>query len=468
MCAFNKPESIITYWDEPTISLDYETHEFHDTLKKNWNENIIPNWILSSATLPSMDEIHGVVQTFKGKFSKCNVFNIVSHDCKKTIPILDKDNMICLPHLLYAEKKALQDCIAHCKDYKTLMRHFDIQEIVRFLDYVNGNGLITKDRYQIDNYFDTIDDITAINIKQYYLDVLKHISKVWTTHYTAYKKSTMKRLESSIKITMEDAHTLTDGPSIYIADDVELIAKYCLKLSNIPLEEMNTIMTNIAYNDKIVQKINDVEKSLKEFTDKLTDVEKEKDEVDTVSKSTGGVINEFNNKIAGLKKLLKPVRLPNKYVPNTLEHLGRFNKKHVTNAYTCDIHDSTMEKIMLTEVPVIWKMLLMLGIGIFKEFEDITYLEIMKELANTQKLFMIIATSDYIYGTNYQFCHEYIGKDIIQKMTQEKAIQAFGRVGRQSLQQEYSIRLRDNMLIDKIFKHDSHKMEVLKMNELFS
>jgi hypothetical protein len=267
---------------------------------------------------------------------------------------------------------------------------------------------------------------------------------------------------------MEDAHTLTDGPSIYIADDVELIAKYCLKLSNIPLEEMNTIMTNIAYNDKIVQKINDVEKSLKEFTDKLTDVEKEKDEVDTVSKSTGGVINEFNNKIAGLKKLLKPVRLPNKYVPNTLEHLGRFNKKHVTNAYTCDIHDSTMEKIMLTEVPVIWKMLLMLGIGIFKEFEDITYLEIMKELANTQKLFMIIATSDYIYGTNYQFCHEYIGKDIIQKMTQEKAIQAFGRVGRQSLQQEYSIRLRDNMLIDKIFKHDSHKMEVLKMNELFS
>ena len=98
-----------------------------------------------------------------------------------------------------------------------------------------------------------------------------------------------------------------------------------------------------------------------------------------------------------------------------------------------------MEKIMLTDVPVIWKMLLMLGIGIFKEFDDVTYLEIMKELANNQKLFMIIATSDYIYGTNYQFCHEYIGKDIIQKMTQEKAIQAFGRVGRQSAHRRRSL-----------------------------
>ena len=110
----------------------------------------------------------------------------------------------------------------------------------------------------------------------------------------------------------------------------------------------------------------------------------------------------------------------------------------------------------------------MLGIGIFKEFDDIEYLEIMKKLANDQKLFMIIASSDYIYGTNYQFCHEYIGKDIIGTMTQEKAIQAFGRVGRQSTQQNYSIRLRDNALIDKIFKEDKNKMEVNTMNRLFA
>ena len=51
----------------------------------------------------------------------------------------------------------------------------------------------------------------------------------------------------------------------------------------------------------------------------------------------------------------------------------------------------------------------------------------MKELATTQKLFMIIASTDYIFGTNYQFCHGYISKDL-EAMTQEKAIQAVGRV----------------------------------------
>ena len=54
MSAFNKPEDIITYWDEPTITMDYAEHDLHKVIKKNWKENIIPNVVLSSATLPKM------------------------------------------------------------------------------------------------------------------------------------------------------------------------------------------------------------------------------------------------------------------------------------------------------------------------------------------------------------------------------------------------------------------------------
>ena len=36
MLAFNEPENIIWYWDEPTITLDYAEHEFHNIIKKNW------------------------------------------------------------------------------------------------------------------------------------------------------------------------------------------------------------------------------------------------------------------------------------------------------------------------------------------------------------------------------------------------------------------------------------------------
>ena len=38
MLVFNEASDIIWYWDEPTITLDYETHPFHDILQRNWNK----------------------------------------------------------------------------------------------------------------------------------------------------------------------------------------------------------------------------------------------------------------------------------------------------------------------------------------------------------------------------------------------------------------------------------------------
>ena len=38
MLAFNEPENIIWYWDEPTITLDYAEHEFHSNYKKKLAE----------------------------------------------------------------------------------------------------------------------------------------------------------------------------------------------------------------------------------------------------------------------------------------------------------------------------------------------------------------------------------------------------------------------------------------------
>ena len=111
-----------------------------------------------------------------------------------------------------------------------------------------------------------------------------------------------------------------------------------------------------------------------------------------------------------------------------------------------------------------WKVLLMMGIGVFINHPSIAYTEIMKKLADEQKLFMIIASSDYIYGTNYQFCHAYLGKDL--NLTQEKIIQAMGRVGRNNIQQSYTLRFRDNDQILKLFTNDTEKPEVINMNKL--
>ena len=116
---------------------------------------------------------------------------------------------------------------------------------------------------------------------------------------------------------------------------------------------------------------------------------------------------------------------------------------------------------------MILKLLLMMGIGVFAAHDSDRYTEVMKQLAQEQKLYLIIASTDYIYGTNYQFCHGYIGKDL-GEMSQEKAIQAMGRVGRNKLQFQYSMRFRDNDIICKLFEYDDNKPEVRNMAALFN
>ena len=114
----------------------------------------------------------------------------------------------------------------------------------------------------------------------------------------------------------------------------------------------------------------------------------------------------------------------------------------------------------------IWKLLLLMGIGALKLDNDSAYNEIMKDMAQKQQLYLIIASSDYIYGTNYQFCHGYLSKDL-ENMTQEKTIQAFGRIGRSNAQQDYSIRLRSDTFLNKLFKREENSREVENMNRLF-
>ena len=158
-------------------------------------------------------------------------------------------------------------------------------------------------------------------------------------------------------------------------------------------------------------------KEIKEFTEKVegkNGVEK---------KSDIDVLKHFELLLEEQRNKIKLVNLKDEYIPNRFTHLQKYgNVDKVTNVFTSDVHDSVVEAIMSTNVDTIWKLLQLLGIGAFTKHTDTNYRQIMKKLANEQKLFFIIASTDYIYGTNYQFCHGYIGKDL-GDMSQEKMIQ---------------------------------------------
>lgn len=535
MLAFNKAKDIITYWDEPTITMDYADHELHSVIKRNWKENIIPNVVLSSATLPKVHELTQTIADFQYKFPDANIHNIVSHDCRKTIPLINNNGFVVMPHYLYSEYQKILEVAAHCDENLTLLRYFDLKETSEFICYVEKHGLC-KNIAKVGRNFASIGDINMKMIKQHYIKVLKNIApEHWSQIYNYFNIVKTRRIQyndqsntisktmsaaagysmrasesisrvksvevvsqqcehppgsSGVFITTKDAYTLTDGPTIFLANDLQKIAKFCIQQSNIPASVMKDIMDKIEYNNQINQRIADLEKQLELEEEKLaakmsgsnTDNSKEakglKNKKDNkgkakianslVGKSEDKGLVKMREDINTLKTMVKRATIDDLFVPNKLAHLKKWAEHMASgNAFTSNIDEEYMIEIMLLkDVDDTWKVLLLLGIGVFTQHKSSAYTEIMKKLADQQKLYLIIADSDYIYGTNYQFCHGYLSKDL--QLTQEKIIQALGRIGRNNIQQEYSARFRDDSQISILFTRAPDKPEVINMNQLFN
>jgi len=468
MLAFNKKENIIMYWDEPTITMDYKTHEIHDIIHKNWKCNEIPNVVLSSATLPNSEEIKETIIDFKERFEKAESYTITSFDCKKTIPIINKEGSVEMPHYICKNYDELSEMSDYFQNNKTILRYIDLFEIIKFITLVDENNLYHTSKLSIIQYYTSIDMISMTTIKEHYLEILQDITPDnWEILQEKLDKMRTIRYTSNIYIATKDSHTLTDGPTIFLADDIDKISNFCIKSANIPSRVEKDIMNIIEYNNNINSRLQNMQRTVEDATKK--DEEKEKKMSDG---RVAPAVRQLMNKITELQRTVKSVELCPMFVPNTNEHRERYashiNIKKSTRPFSCDITEDIVEKIMLiNDVDVKWKLLLLMGIGVFTAHKSVDYMEIMKELAYQKKLFLIIATSDFIYGTNYQFCHSYISKDL-GDMSQEKLIQAMGRVGRRNMQYDYTIRFRDNNLIRKLFFHESNKPEVMNMKRLFN
>ena len=135
-----------------------------------------------------MDEILPMTVNFKNKFKTNNVEEIISYECKKSIPILDSKGNVVMPHYMYEKYKDLKKCARHIENNKTILRHIDVDEMVKFICYVNKKKYV-NDNYSINNYFENISDITIINLKVYYLRLLMLIKNNYSEIYDYFQKT---------------------------------------------------------------------------------------------------------------------------------------------------------------------------------------------------------------------------------------------------------------------------------------
>lgn len=556
MMSFNEPSKIITYWDEPTISMDYETHPLHEIIHRNWVENQIPNIVLSCATLPKEYEIQDVLQDFRAYFEGANVYSITSYDCRKSIPIINKEGYNYLPHTQYESFAKLQSSAKYCEENKTMLRYFDLQEIVKMIgflhiyvpgesfgdsdsdsdedetpsktifrqqsiaaDYKPVAGDVIPKRYKMTQYFTDISEITMDSVKIYYLKLLQNMDGTnWIYIHEKMKSMCTKRFQvkdkhsirrafsmqlmeqtpkpiekihsesevqelqdkmwkdlEGILLTTVDAHTLTDGPTIYLVEDVLALAEFYIKHSDISEHLLEDIMTNINHNQDLSKKIDAMEQQLEEQLQKADNTDKSQDEEMMKKKpavkvrmrdvkSDSAEALQFN--MNQLQSQIRNIQLDADYIPNSVDHQEKWAPVYKKSAFMPCVENNTIKKIMALKIEPVFKILTLMGVGVLVKQENTNYEEIVKRMAQDQHLFIILTTSDYIYGTNYQFCHGFIGDDL-QKMTQQKTLQSMGRIGRNNIQQEYTVRFRDNAMIEKLFQYPDENLEADNMNRLF-
>ena len=505
MLAFNPAERLITYWDEPTITMDYESHNLHSVIHENWAQNQIPNVVLSCATLPHEEEIQDTLADFRARFD-AEVHTIQSYDCRKSIPMLTKDGFCAMPHTLYESYEDLAECVRHCAKNKTMLRYFDLSEIVGFLFYTNNGGFVPE-RFQMKNYFADIADITMNSLKIYYLEVLQRLKKDDWPQIHTYMKSVQKSKFSKspstslgkahsvdsifdtskasgggflkrslsvgstypsctgILITTADAYTLSDGPTIFLTEDAKKIGQFYLQQAEIPKVMFQELLAKIDTNNKVGAQLEELERELEAL--QKPDEEKKTKQKDKSDDTQPHVIKELYRKIDALRKKVRILSLEPEYIPNTKAHQTKWAGSIQTAAFCPTLEEETVKEVMGLAVDTSLKLLMLMGIGLFVEGADAKYLEIMKRMATQQDLFMIIASSDFVFGTNYNFCHGFIGKDMAN-MTQAKTIQCLGRIGRSAIQSTYTARFREDQFIYNLFKTPERNLEAENMSRLFS
>ena len=433
MLKFNEKEKLLLYIDEPTISMNHADHPLHAHLRHLWKSTVIPNIVFSSATLPDIDYT---------QITDLPVHTIQSHDTDRTVQVVSPEHTVVLPHQEVKTYAELQQLIQHLTKFPILLKYIDLQSILTFLR-------------EEPLPFTTMKEITIPAIKQWYISTLSTITETtWNT--MVHVKRTVP---STINLCAQDAWTCSYGPTIYLADNVHKIAAYCLKTAQIPESILHELMIQLGRNTSISEKIAKLEKDME---DKNKDSEKEKKMADD---RVSNEVRKIQKEIESLQSYIQPITLPDVHIPNKKDHLCRFGQEDkLPIAFTSDVEVSTIEKILSTDVEPSWKVLLMLGIGVFSTNVPPKYLEIIKDLATRQKLYLIIANTHYIYGTNYPFANAYIAKDLTG-MTQEELIQAMGRVGRNK-RVPYSIRVRDASILKTLFMPQPSP-EGSKMLELF-
>ena len=158
-------------------------------------------------------------------------------------------------------------------------------------------------RYFVKEKYEDLSELTMNNIKIHYLDILEIIPQdKWEEIYMHFQNNRKQKYVSTINVSTSDAHTLTDGPAIFLAENVEKISKFILQSIKIPEQVIKDMYSAIEYNDKDFKGLKQKEKDLEDSIG--SEAEKEQK---MIKEALTPEQKKLRSEIDGLYKIVKTI-----------------------------------------------------------------------------------------------------------------------------------------------------------------
>jgi len=412
----------LLFFDEPTVLTDISSDSvIIKTLAKILY--YLPKCtILSSATLPLLDEINDITDRYKNKYPESIISEITSNKILVGCTIKDFDDNIIVPHNYCNNCKELELLIMKIKKYPLLGKFYTLPYLMNLNEFMKN--------YNENINLESIESFDQENILENILLLLERIVKNKDTiDFNSFKSIQINDINENkydnnkYDITLDKidySKLLTTHAFKYIG--------CCLIATNNPLEFIRKYFYEMI--EKLKNKINI--KNINHVYDKYIKDNKHLNEQIEVIQTKYTSENVIEEKITSLLNNKPKINFPLALQINTHEHIKNFAKyvksyddtllKNIITPESIDISTYAIEEQV--------NFLLYMGIGIYSKNLPSDYTDIVLEMLSERQLAFIITDESFCYGANYQISNVIINDDLADNHSINTILQLIGRTSR--------------------------------------
>lgn len=416
-----KKHEYLLFFDEPTVHTDNISY----SLTLEYLSKILyymPKYtILSSATLPQIDELENILLNYKKNYPEGEISEIVSNKTLTGCVIKDFDNNVISPHSKCNNALDLKNLIIKIKTFPLLGKFYTLPFLM------NLNEFMKKFNKNID--LDSIESFDQSNILENILVLLERVCDLGENDFEDFINIEIRDIvEEQFDKSRLDLKYDRVCPDKLLTSHAYKYIGCCLIATENPSEYAKNHLYPIVekLKDKVgIKNINtDYEKYKKEL-------KKFDEEIDLINEkfTQETKIDEELEKIMHRKPQFK---FPELLEINTHLHIETFAKYVKSYEKSVLKVPITYCNIDITEFDIDeeLKFMLYMGVGLYSKNLDPDYCNLVLEMLSDRQLAYVIADESFCYGANYQISNVIINDDIGNLHSINTILQLIGRTSR--------------------------------------